>query len=193
MARGRPPKDPATRRSHFLTFRTRAELQGKLAAAAAETGRSISEEAEHRLERSFLVDAELNQALGRVIDLENEARRDRMAIRLLIDRMPAGGEAADLIVDIDSLYEDAPRSEEPESYRPSTDADHNAPLQEAPEQLQEAPEQPIERWLQSLHNRVTWLERMAMKNERERLDAKEEEIFRRIVREQAEAEEEKSK
>lgn len=49
--RGRPRKHTAKRAS-FHT-RIREVLKGRLEAAAAEAGRSLSEEIEHRLEQSF--------------------------------------------------------------------------------------------------------------------------------------------
>ena len=51
--RGRPPKDPSDRKDGNLTFRTRGSLRAQLAEAAKRSGRSISEEVEQRLERSF--------------------------------------------------------------------------------------------------------------------------------------------
>ena len=54
--RGRPRKtDDQAKRSYFNT-RMRTELKGRLEAEAANAGRSLSEEIEHRLERSLLDD-----------------------------------------------------------------------------------------------------------------------------------------
>jgi len=61
--RGRPPIPEEARRSKNLTFRVRATLQENLARAAHASGRSVSEEIEHRLERSFLGERHLIQAL----------------------------------------------------------------------------------------------------------------------------------
>jgi hypothetical protein len=51
---GRPPKAEADRKSRNFTFRSRGDLHARLAEAAGESGRSMSEEIERRLERSFL-------------------------------------------------------------------------------------------------------------------------------------------
>jgi HicB family len=52
--RGRPPAPPGQRKSKNFTFRSRGDLHARLAAAAAQSNRSISEEIEWRIERSFL-------------------------------------------------------------------------------------------------------------------------------------------
>lgn len=54
--RGRPPKPAEERRGHNLTFRTRADFRERLEQAAARSGRSVTEEVELRIERSFEVD-----------------------------------------------------------------------------------------------------------------------------------------
>jgi hypothetical protein len=51
--RGRPALPEAERRSRNLTFRSRRNLRKKLQEAAAANGRSVSEEIEWRLDRSF--------------------------------------------------------------------------------------------------------------------------------------------
>jgi hypothetical protein len=51
--RGRPAKPEGERKRGNLTFRTRDVLRKWLADAAAQSGRSTSEEIEYRLERSF--------------------------------------------------------------------------------------------------------------------------------------------
>jgi hypothetical protein len=50
---GRPPKREGERLTKNRTFRVRGTLDEQLEAAAQETGRSVSEEIEHRLEQSF--------------------------------------------------------------------------------------------------------------------------------------------
>jgi hypothetical protein len=50
---GRPPKRKGERLSKNRTFRVRGTLDEQLEAAAQTTGRSVSEEIEHRLEESF--------------------------------------------------------------------------------------------------------------------------------------------
>jgi hypothetical protein len=55
--RGRPRKPKGERRSKNRTFRVRGNLDDYLIAHADEAGRSVSEEIEARLERSFYMDA----------------------------------------------------------------------------------------------------------------------------------------
>lgn len=54
--RGRPPKPADERKGHNLTFRTRANLRERLEEAAEKSGRSVTEEVELRVERSFETD-----------------------------------------------------------------------------------------------------------------------------------------
>jgi hypothetical protein len=67
--RGRPPKPPAARKRNNLTIRVRDRLKADLEAQAADNQRSLSEEAENRLERSFdrqdLLAETLELAFGR--------------------------------------------------------------------------------------------------------------------------------
>src|SRR5262249_36227282 len=49
-------KDPAQRKRRHFTFRLRDQLSVALEREAAANTRSVSEEIEHRLERSFLID-----------------------------------------------------------------------------------------------------------------------------------------
>jgi hypothetical protein len=51
-SKSRPPRH-GRERSKSRTFRVRGDLDEKLEAAATQSGRSVSEEIEHRLERSF--------------------------------------------------------------------------------------------------------------------------------------------
>src|SRR5262245_28606922 len=51
---GRPPKSEEDRKAVNFTFRSRGQMRERLQAAAAASGRSISEEIERRLEGSFL-------------------------------------------------------------------------------------------------------------------------------------------
>lgn len=51
--RGRPPLDSVERRSYRLSAVLRDGLKQQLAAAAQASGRTISNEAEHRIERTF--------------------------------------------------------------------------------------------------------------------------------------------
>jgi hypothetical protein len=50
---GRPPKAKEDRKAVNFTFRSRDQMRERLEAAAAASGRSISEEIEHRLNQSF--------------------------------------------------------------------------------------------------------------------------------------------
>ena len=51
--RGRPPIEPSQRKRNNVTVRVRDDTKGRLTAAAALNGRSLSEEIEARLERSL--------------------------------------------------------------------------------------------------------------------------------------------
>jgi len=51
--RGRPPLPEHQRKGRILKFRARGDLVSRMQAAATATGRSVSEEIEYRLERSF--------------------------------------------------------------------------------------------------------------------------------------------
>jgi hypothetical protein len=62
--RGRPPKPPAARKRNNLTIRVRDKLKADLEANAAGNQRSLSEEAEFRLERSFSEESFIDHALG---------------------------------------------------------------------------------------------------------------------------------
>jgi len=73
---GRPPKYKGERLSKNRTFRVRGLLDEQLIAAAAESGRSVSEEIEYRLERSF-------QAGRQAVELESlKARLTRVETQL---------------------------------------------------------------------------------------------------------------
>lgn len=54
--RGRPPKPQDERKGQNLTFRTRADFRERLEQAAVQSGRSVTEEVELRVERSFEID-----------------------------------------------------------------------------------------------------------------------------------------
>jgi hypothetical protein len=64
--RGRPPIAQADRKANNLTFRTRGDMRSKLEEAAQKSGRSISEEIEARLERSFVAD-EVREAVAEAL------------------------------------------------------------------------------------------------------------------------------
>jgi plasmid stability protein len=58
-----------------MTFRTRGDLRDRLAVAAAEHGRSLSEEVEQRLEQSFLYEDRLREMSERLKKAEEERSR----------------------------------------------------------------------------------------------------------------------
>lgn len=62
--RGRPPRHQGEQLSKNRTFRVRGGLDEKLQAAAAASGRSVSEEIEFRLDQSFDRDAFIGLVLG---------------------------------------------------------------------------------------------------------------------------------
>jgi hypothetical protein len=61
---GRPALSSERKKSQTLTFRTRADLRKSLEAAAEQAGRSISEEVEYRLQRSFDREALVQELYG---------------------------------------------------------------------------------------------------------------------------------
>ena len=62
--RGRPPLPPGEGKTAAFTTRLRPRLKGSLEVAAANAGRSLSEEIERRLERSFDEEEAFEQYLG---------------------------------------------------------------------------------------------------------------------------------
>jgi hypothetical protein len=66
-------KDPAQRKRRHFTFRLRDQLSTSLEQEAANNTRSVSEEIEHRLERSFLIDTIIG-------DIEAFRRRSMAAV-----------------------------------------------------------------------------------------------------------------
>jgi hypothetical protein len=69
--RGRPPKPKGERRSKNRTFRVRGLMDEYLIGRAGEAGRSVSEEIEARLERSFYMDGVLLTFAGDAAPLVN--------------------------------------------------------------------------------------------------------------------------
>src|SRR5215210_3079447 len=61
---GRPALSSERKKSQTLTFRTRTDLRKSLEAAAEQAGRSISEEVEYRLQRSFDREALVRELYG---------------------------------------------------------------------------------------------------------------------------------
>jgi hypothetical protein len=62
--RGGQPKPAEERKRNNLTFRARDQLKADLEAAAEYSGRSVSEEIEYRLQRSFVEDAQIADTFG---------------------------------------------------------------------------------------------------------------------------------
>jgi hypothetical protein len=69
--RGRPPKPADERRSKNRTFRVRGKLDEYLIGNAWQSGRSVSEEIEARLERSFYMDVIMGGYAGDAAPLLN--------------------------------------------------------------------------------------------------------------------------
>jgi len=61
---GRPPKDPADKKTVHLSTRFRADLRDRLQAAANENGVKLSEEISNRLDLSFEMDARIEARFG---------------------------------------------------------------------------------------------------------------------------------
>ena len=81
---GRPAKHPPGERRLTLTFRVREPTHEKLKQAAASAGRSISEEIEHRVERSFEHEY-LDRLEGILEAFENVARAQRYIKKEIIE------------------------------------------------------------------------------------------------------------
>ena len=67
------------------SFRTTAELRDKINDAAKSSGRSVAQELEWRLERSFLSAIQMDQAPERLKELETASREDRVTISRLTE------------------------------------------------------------------------------------------------------------
>ena len=81
--RGRPPlKASGAKRSSFNT-RLTPQLKERLVAEAAEVGRSLSEEIETRLERSFQIEEAVEQALRVVNEEKYKAFGDEARYRVM--------------------------------------------------------------------------------------------------------------
>jgi hypothetical protein len=61
---GRPPRYVGERLSQTRSFRVRGQIDAQLQEAAAKAGRSVSEEIEHRLERTFQDDHQSRDLMG---------------------------------------------------------------------------------------------------------------------------------
>jgi Arc-like DNA binding domain len=74
MPQGRKPKTELGRKSHYVSFRARGDLRDRLAVAATEHNRSLSEEIERRLEDSFRSQDELADYAVRLLELTERNR-----------------------------------------------------------------------------------------------------------------------
>jgi hypothetical protein len=72
-----------------MSFRTTAELRDKINDAAKSSGRSVAQELEWRLERSFLSAIQMDQAPERLKELETASREDRVTISRLTELLMA--------------------------------------------------------------------------------------------------------
>jgi DNA-binding NarL/FixJ family response regulator len=94
--RGRPPKPTEERKSGNLTFRTRGDLRAKLDAAATASGRSVSEEIERRLERSFDHD-EMVSSVIETIEENSRLQIQIIELQAEVERLKSTGpETSDL-------------------------------------------------------------------------------------------------
>lgn len=62
--RGRPPKGPQEGKKSFLSTRIPVDLRSRLEHASAESGRSLSQEIEFRLEQSFIEEEARYECFG---------------------------------------------------------------------------------------------------------------------------------
>jgi hypothetical protein len=74
VPQGRKPKTELGRKSHYVSFRARGDLRDRLAVAATEHNRSLSEEIERRLEDSFRSQDELADYAVRLLELTERNR-----------------------------------------------------------------------------------------------------------------------
>ena len=92
MPQGRKPKTELGRKSHYVSFRARGDLRDRLAVAATEHNRSLSEEIERRLEDSFRSQDELANYAVRLRELtaRNRALEDEYSkVRAGLDQQNA--------------------------------------------------------------------------------------------------------
>jgi hypothetical protein len=85
--KSRPPKH-GKERAKSRTFRVHGDLDDKLEAAAAQSGRSVSEEIEYRLERSFR-DEEIREQAFEQAWAVFEKKKTRENVRTALDNVEA--------------------------------------------------------------------------------------------------------
>lgn len=91
---GRPPRHEGERLSKSRTFRVRPHLDELLMTAAAKAGRSVSEEIEYRLDRSFYEDAlpaRMAETMAPLVEQAARAGGDA-ALRLVFSRPETAAE-----------------------------------------------------------------------------------------------------
>ena len=84
MAKGRAPKGEYVGKSSVFSTRIRPDLKKKLEQAAKRSGRSLSQEIEHRLSRSFIEDDKIAEMFG--------DRRTFVLMRMMADAIHFGRE-----------------------------------------------------------------------------------------------------
>jgi len=98
---GRPPRHEGERLSKSRTFRVRPHLDELLMTAAAKAGRSVSEEIEYRLDRSFYEDAlpaQIAETIAPLVDRAVKAGGDA-ALRLVFSRPETEAERQERLTD----------------------------------------------------------------------------------------------
>jgi TraY domain len=88
MAKGPAPRGEYVGKSSVFSTRIRPDLRKKLEQAAKRTGRSLSQEVEHRLNRSFIEDDKIAETFG--------DRRTFILMRMMADAIHFGHERANL-------------------------------------------------------------------------------------------------
>jgi len=83
--RGRPAKAPMERKRRNLTMRVRDALRDSLGAAAAASGRSLSEEAEFRLEQSFMADDIVERTAVHLVRVVQQDEQMKRAVNKLLE------------------------------------------------------------------------------------------------------------
>lgn len=93
VRKSRPPKQ-GMERSKSRTFRVRGDLDEKLEAAATQSGRSVSEEIEYRLDRSFRDEEIREQAFERAWVMFEKKKALANLEAALADAKALGADAA---------------------------------------------------------------------------------------------------
>jgi hypothetical protein len=89
-----PRKQKVGGKLYPLNMRTTYELRRALEAAASTSGRSLAQEVEHRLDRSFLYEDQFAELQSRIRELELRADEDRKTI----SRQSAAHEVASAVL-----------------------------------------------------------------------------------------------